>query len=220
MENQAKKMHTEDAGASQKTKSKKNKRKKKKTAHSGNTSTSKVKGKRKPSKKIAKDAAPILQREPPKNAVIINLSCCRYDVVAKCALELGYHISRDDTGEEDFNIWFTDLSVAPSRVMKLSQHQKINHFPAMIDICKKDELAVNLNKMRRMCPGAYGFFPTTYCLPREWNHFSAQARAGNKVWIIKPQSGCQGKVGVLKESTAVYCFAAGSTATAVSLDSR
>lgn len=77
--------------------------------------------------------------------------------------------------------------------MNLAKHQKINHFPGMINICKKDELAINLNRMRRLRSEDYDFFPTTYCLPREWKYFRPAARDNDKTWIVKPQSGCQGK---------------------------
>lgn len=46
--------------------------------------------------------------------------------------------------------------------------QKINHFPGMSEICRKDLLARNLNRMNKMFPKEYNIFPKTWCLPAEW----------------------------------------------------
>lgn len=45
--------------------------------------------------------------------------------------------------------------------------QKINHFPGMTEICRKDLLARNLNRMLKLFPKEYSIFPRTWCLPAE-----------------------------------------------------
>lgn len=45
--------------------------------------------------------------------------------------------------------------------------QKVNHFPGMSEICRKDLLARNLNRMLKMFPKDYNFFPKTWCIPAE-----------------------------------------------------
>lgn len=45
--------------------------------------------------------------------------------------------------------------------------QKANHFPGMNEICRKDRLARNLNRMKRSFPNEYSFFPKTWSLPAE-----------------------------------------------------
>lgn len=45
--------------------------------------------------------------------------------------------------------------------------QKINHFPGMAEICRKDLLARNLNRMLKLFPKEYCIFPRTWCLPAE-----------------------------------------------------
>lgn len=45
--------------------------------------------------------------------------------------------------------------------------QKINHFPGMTEICRKDLLARNLNRMQKLYPTEYNIFPRTWCLPAE-----------------------------------------------------
>lgn len=45
--------------------------------------------------------------------------------------------------------------------------QKINHFPGMSEICRKDSLARNMNRMHKLFPRDYNIFPRTWCLPGE-----------------------------------------------------
>lgn len=45
--------------------------------------------------------------------------------------------------------------------------QKINHFPGMSEICRKDLLARNMNRMLKLFPKDYNIFPRTWCLPAE-----------------------------------------------------
>lgn len=45
--------------------------------------------------------------------------------------------------------------------------QKINHFPGMTEICRKDLLARNLKRMQKIYPREYNIFPRTWCLPAE-----------------------------------------------------
>lgn len=52
-------------------------------------------------------------------------------------------------------------------VFHLYLFQKINHFPGMLEICRKDLLARNLNRMLRLFPKEYRIFPRTWCLPAE-----------------------------------------------------
>lgn len=46
--------------------------------------------------------------------------------------------------------------------------QKINHFPGMAEICRKDLLARNLNRMSKLFPKDYDFSPRTWLLPIEY----------------------------------------------------
>lgn len=92
----------------------------------------------------------------------------------------------------------------------------------MIEICRKDSLARNLNRMLKLFPKDYNIFPRTWCLPaesvhltavsfppsfdrlnvltpylivlRSYSDFQAYARAKkNKTYICKPDTGSQGK---------------------------
>ncbi|KAK1121654.1 tubulin polyglutamylase ttll6-like [Acipenser oxyrinchus oxyrinchus] len=86
--------------------------------------------------------------------------------------------------------------------MEMKRYQKINHFPGMSEICRKDLLARNMNRMRKLFPKEYNIFPRTWCLPADYSDFSAYSRAKkHKTYICKPDSGCQGRGIFLTKST-------------------
>ncbi|XP_063268985.1 tubulin polyglutamylase TTLL13-like isoform X1 [Prinia subflava] len=78
--------------------------------------------------------------------------------------------------------------------MDMKRFQKINHFPGMIELCRKDLLARNLNRMLRLFPKEYNIFPRTWCLPADYGDFHAYSsmRKG-RTFICKPDNSCQGR---------------------------
>ncbi|XP_076856562.1 tubulin polyglutamylase ttll6 isoform X3 [Brachyhypopomus gauderio] len=78
--------------------------------------------------------------------------------------------------------------------MDMKRYQKINHFPGMNEICRKDLLARNMNRMLKLFPKDYRIFPRTWCLPADYSDFQAYTRVKkHKTYICKPESGCQGR---------------------------
>jgi len=79
---------------------------------------------------------------------------------------------------------------------KLKPFQKINFFPGIHCIARKDQLSNNLKRLKRRFPESYDFFPETFTLPAEYNelkaYFMKEVRT-KKVVIVKPQASCQGK---------------------------
>lgn len=94
----------------------------------------------------------------------INLTNCKYESVRRAAQMCGLKEVGED---EEWNVYWTDYSVSLERVMDMKRFQKINHFPGMTEICRKDLLARNLNRMQKLYPTEYNFFPRTWCLPAE-----------------------------------------------------
>nr|XP_039251875.1 tubulin polyglutamylase ttll6-like [Styela clava] len=95
---------------------------------------------------------------------------------------------------EDWTVYWTDYSVSLERVMEMKRFQKINHFPGMNEICRKDLLARNLNRLYKLFPKDYCLFPKSWSLPADYSDFQAHCRTKkNKTYICKPESGCQGK---------------------------
>ncbi|CAH8848174.1 unnamed protein product [Trichobilharzia szidati] len=101
---------------------------------------------------------------------------------------------RETEDDEDWCLYWTDYSVNIDRVLVMKQWQKINHFPGMSEICRKDSLARNLNRMVRLFPKDYNIFPKSWCLPSDWNEIQNYARKHkSKTYILKPDNGCQGR---------------------------
>ncbi|VUZ45204.1 unnamed protein product [Hymenolepis diminuta] len=64
----------------------------------------------------------------------------------------------------------------------------------MSEICRKDALARNLNRMLKLFPKEYNIFPKTWILPADWGELQQYAREKkNRTYILKPDTGCQGK---------------------------
>ncbi|MGH0157803.1 UNVERIFIED_CONTAM: hypothetical protein FKN15_039568 [Acipenser sinensis] len=74
---------------------------------------------------------------------------------------------REAGDSDEWTVYWTDCSVSLDRVMEMKRYQKINHFPGMSEICRKDLLARNMNRMRKLFPKEYNIFPRTWCLPAE-----------------------------------------------------
>ncbi|XP_052528607.1 tubulin polyglutamylase TTLL13-like isoform X5 [Tympanuchus pallidicinctus] len=117
---------------------------------------------------------------------------CRFSWrVRRAALCCGL---REAGENEEWTVYWTDCSVSLERVMEMKRFQKINHFPGMIEICRKDLLARNLNRMLKLFPKEYNIFPRTWSLPADYGDFQAyRRRRKNRTFICKPDSGCQGR---------------------------
>ncbi|XP_054565254.1 tubulin polyglutamylase TTLL6 isoform X2 [Eptesicus fuscus] len=126
-----------------------------------------------------------------KKRLVINLSSCRYESVRRAAQQYGL---REGGENDDWTLYWTDFSVSLERVMEMKSYQKINHFPGMSEICRKDLLARNMCRMSKLFPKDFHFFPRTWCLPADWGDLQNYSRSRkNKTYICKPDSGCQGR---------------------------
>nr|XP_020671249.1 tubulin polyglutamylase TTLL13-like isoform X2 [Pogona vitticeps] len=132
------------------------------------------------------------QRKKKKHRLLsINLANCKYESVRRAARRCGLKEVGED---EEWTVYWTDCSVSLERVMEMKRFQKINHFPGMAEICRKDLLARNLNRMLKLFPKEYSIFPRTWCLPADYGDFQAYGRMRkNRTYICKPDSGCQGR---------------------------
>ncbi|XP_018652815.1 nyd-sp30 tubulin tyrosine ligase-related [Schistosoma mansoni] len=93
-------------------------------------------------------------------------------------------------------IW-SDNVLPLERIMKLEPYQRANHFPGMIEICRKDLLTKNFSRMQKAEPDEYNFMPNTWILPQEYGYFSNYARklyrqGCNPCFIQKPANGAMG----------------------------
>ncbi|KAM7387905.1 hypothetical protein PAMP_024116 [Pampus punctatissimus] len=75
--------------------------------------------------------------------------------------------------------------------------QRINHFPGMGEICRKDCLARNMSKMIKSQPQEYSFIPKTWIFPAEYTQFQnyvkeLRRKRKQKTFIVKPANGAMG----------------------------
>ncbi|XP_013367928.1 PREDICTED: tubulin polyglutamylase TTLL13 isoform X2 [Chinchilla lanigera] len=131
------------------------------------------------------------KRRRKRRSLTINLTSCKYESVRRAAKLCGLKEVGED---EEWTVYWTDCSVSLERVMEMKRFQKINHFPGMTELCRKDLLARNLNRMQKLYPTEYNMFPRTWCLPADYGDFQAYGRQRKtRTYICKPDSGCQGR---------------------------
>lgn len=102
----------------------------------------------------------------------------------------------------DWNIYWTDSGLNIDRVVRAAKlYQKVNHFPGMVNIYRKSNLARSMSKMVKLNSKEYGFFPKTWLLPAEGaevmkylNHnLTSAVERSQRCIIVKPSGGAQGK---------------------------
>ncbi|KAF8570961.1 hypothetical protein P879_04301 [Paragonimus westermani] len=135
-------------------------------------------------------------RERRKCGIVANLSYCKYELVRRTIEEAGFVIKNVEDLSNAFLIW-TDNFLPLEKIMNLKHYQRINHFPGMIEICRKDFLAKNCIRMNRLEPVEYSFVPKTWVLPQEqgflFNYAKRALSRGQKpTFIMKPANGAMG----------------------------
>ncbi|CAD8064847.1 unnamed protein product [Paramecium sonneborni] len=126
--------------------------------------------------------------------LIMNVSDTQYPVV-KFVGKMIYKFKLQYVPYQEINNWdfcWTDNAVLPETLAKMQSHQKINHFPGMYSLARKNHLGKNLNKMQKQFPEEYDFYPRTWMLPSEYNDFKQQFGKA-KTFILKPEASCQGR---------------------------
>ena len=106
---------------------------------------------------------------------------------------------------KNWDIKWTDSAVTIDVLNKLQSHQKINHFPGMNTLSRKNNLAKNMLKMQAAFPELYTFVPRTFILPGDLSLFrayyqEAKRRGQDKTFIVKPEASCQGRGIFLSQS--------------------
>ena len=122
---------------------------------------------------------------------ILNVSDTKYSIVRIVGKKvLGWKLSKDED-DENWDVWWTDGGCPPEKLSKMKGFQKINHFPGMVAISRKNQLARNLTRMKKAFPREYNFFPQTWLLPSE--NTELRKKFGNNrknVFIVKPEASC------------------------------
>ncbi|KAL4454548.1 hypothetical protein ABPG74_021753 [Tetrahymena malaccensis] len=131
-----------------------------------------------------------------KQTLVLNVADTKYPVVKFVGKKIFKWKLAYDMESMDFDVFWTDNAVQPEQLGRMQPYQKINHFPGMFSLARKNHLARNLMKMRKQFPDQYKFFPQTWLLPAEYNDFRNQfekSRSQQKIFIVKPEASCQGR---------------------------
>lgn len=92
------------------------------------------------------------------------MSNSRYGMIGKISKTLGFKLVKES---KLWNIFWSDSFPGVELFKNMKRFQQINHFPGMIEICRKDLLSRNLNRMLKFYPFDYKIFPRTWMLPAE-----------------------------------------------------
>ncbi|XP_072853979.2 tubulin polyglutamylase TTLL7 isoform X2 [Pogona vitticeps] len=135
-------------------------------------------------------------REKKKHgAITANVAGTKYEIVRIVIEEMGFVKTRDD--DETANLIWSDCAVQQEKIAELRNYQRINHFPGMGEICRKDFLARNMTKMIKSQPQEYSFIPRTWIFPAEYTQFQnyvkeLKRKRRQKTFIVKPANGAMG----------------------------
>lgn len=78
-----------------------------------------------------------------------NLTNSRYTLVNEVVQEVKLQPIKDGRGdfEQDWDLFWTDTQIQSIFLCKMKNYQKINHFPGIYTLARKNHLALNLTKI-------------------------------------------------------------------------
>lgn len=92
----------------------------------------------------------------------------------------------------DWDLSWHDMGITADFLSKMEPFQKVNQYPGMYVITRKNYLARNLMKMQKAFPEEYKFFPRTWIMPQEASIFKNEfldqksKKVKRKTFIVKP----------------------------------
>ena len=97
--------------------------------------------------------------------------------------------------KSDWDIAWFDGPIGVKILKDMNFNQRINHYPGIYNLARKNMLGRHLKKMKSLLPTHYNFFPKTYMLPLEYKDFREDSITAktNPVYILKPDNSCQGQ---------------------------
>jgi tubulin polyglutamylase TTLL6/13 len=129
-----------------------------------------------------------------KNKVICNIAYTKYDIIKHVVEQVFSWTTSAAEDDSDCDLLWTDSAITPDKLTKMKLYQKINHFPGMYAISRKNYLAYNLNKLKKIYPNEYNFFPRTWVVPCDIGDLKNFIQNKKKSYlIVKPEASCQGR---------------------------
>lgn len=136
-----------------------------------------------------------VRKKKKKGIITANVAGTKFEIVRLVIDEMGFIKTPDE--DETSNLIWCDAAVQQEKITDLQNYQRINHFPGMGEICRKDFLARNMTKMIKSRPMDYTFVPRTWIFPSEYTQFQnyvkeLKKKRKQKTFIIKPANGAMG----------------------------
>lgn len=134
-------------------------------------------------------------RKKESSKILVNNSNTQYPVIGIVAHQLDWDTTNSYDGK--WHIYWADSGRAIEKVVsKAKSYQRVNHFPGMVNIYRKNYLSRSISRMQRLVSqGEYSFYPKTWILPYDLRKCCSYLDKGNgeNCVIIKPSGGAQGK---------------------------
>uniref|UniRef100_H2ZKE6 Tubulin polyglutamylase TTLL7 n=1 Tax=Ciona savignyi TaxID=51511 RepID=H2ZKE6_CIOSA len=139
------------------------------------------------------------RKKKKKTLITANVTNCKYELVRSSVEAVNIHVLKEDavTLQAAYLFWY-DSVVPMEKFQELKNYQRINHFPSMGEICRKDYLARNMAKWVESRPSEFNFVPRSWILPSEYNLLQIYAQDCRKkkrkspTFIQKPSNGAMG----------------------------
>ncbi|KAK1163930.1 tubulin polyglutamylase TTLL7-like isoform X1 [Acipenser oxyrinchus oxyrinchus] len=135
------------------------------------------------------------KKKKKKGTISANVAGTKYEIVRVVIDEMVFMKTRDE--DDTANLIWNDSAVQHEKIAELRNYQRINHFPGMGEICRKDCLARNMAKIIKSQSQEYGFIPKTWIFPAEFTQFQnyvkeLRKKHKQKTFIVKPSNGAMG----------------------------
>lgn len=86
-----------------------------------------------------------VRKKKKKGIITANVAGTKFEIVRLVIDEMGFMKTPDE--DETSNLIWCDAAVQQEKITDLQNYQRINHFPGMGEICRKDFLARNMTKI-------------------------------------------------------------------------
>lgn len=125
--------------------------------------------------------------------VTVNARFSQYPVIHKASKLIGWKFSVEDPKNELWDVCWADSGLGIDKYVRVAKSfQRINHFPGMVQIYRKNQLAKSIMKMQNINMPEYNFSPKTWLLPFDREDISRYLRSNSEhCVIIKPVAGAQ-----------------------------
>ncbi len=89
------------------------------------------------------------EEEKKADTIVVNISDTQYPIIRDVCKNIFHWKLQTDKEGTGWDLFWTDNAVQTETLSKMQPHQKINHFPGMFSLARKNNLARGLSKMRK-----------------------------------------------------------------------